>query len=391
MSRVKLSEFRAKQLLFDKLGRKYRGLAIDLQDKNYPKNLARLPAKGLFVAKVDQALKKRGKAGLVKVGRNKNQLSVDLRSFAKQGFRYALVEPFIKHEASDEQYLALARDAGGVWLSYSPRGGVEIESQATSLKRALLSGSGYDPEQNNTGADDELVRPLYELFQKSHMTLLEINPFIVDQKGFMPLDAAVEVDSAGQFFVDGAWSDNDVRKPVSHETELTIERLNAKSPASLSLKVLNPDGSLFLLLSGGGASVVVADELSQLGQHTKIANYGEYSGNPSADETYIYTREILRLLLASKARKKVLIIAGGVANFTDVAKTFAGVIRALRESTEQLRQQKIRVVVRRGGPNQVQGLAAMRSFLAEIGLNSAVYGPEKSLSRVVNEVVRAAK
>ena len=41
----------------------------------------------------------------------------------------------------------------------------------------------------------------------------------------------------------------------------------------------------------------------------------------------------------------------GIANFTDVAKTFTGIIRALREEVHILLEHSVSVWVRRGGPN----------------------------------------
>jgi ATP-citrate lyase beta-subunit len=201
----------------------------------------------------------------------------------------------------------------------------------------------------------------------------------------MPLDAAIEVDSAAQFFVDNKWAETDIRKSAVEITseEEAVEALNNESPASFSLRVLNPKGSIFMLLSGGGASVVIADEISQAGLHDVIANYGEYSGNPSEEETYLYATEVLKLLLASTASKKQLIIAGGVANFTDVAKTFAGITRAIGQQAKALKAQEVYILVRRGGPNQEMALKALDKFLTEIQLSHKVFGPEISLSKAV--------
>lgn len=48
---------------------------------------------------------------------------------------------------------------------------------------------------------------------------------------------------------------------------------------------------------------------------------------------------------------KVLIIGGGIANFTDVAATFTGIITALKQYAEELRDGNISIWVRRAGPN----------------------------------------
>ena len=60
------------------------------------------------------------------------------------------------------------------------------------------------------------------------------------------------------------------------------------------------------------------------------------------------------------ANGKILIIGGGIANFTNVASTFKGVIRALREVSSQLIEHKVQIWVRRAGPNYQEGLKAMR-------------------------------
>jgi ATP citrate (pro-S)-lyase len=57
---------------------------------------------------------------------------------------------------------------------------------------------------------------------------------------------------------------------------------------------------------------------------------------------------------------KILIIGGGIANFTDVAATFKGVIRALTSYKTQLIAHKAEINVRRGGPNWGEDLKAMR-------------------------------
>lgn len=394
MSRIALSEFRAKHLVFSALGLEYSGISVDLQQNDYAKHLRQVVPSAMYVVKVDQAVKKRNKQGLVRVKRTQKQVLHDLADFKNKGFRYALIEPFVPHAEVDEQFVALSRTTQGIQLSFSHKGGVGVEDDAELVQHALLSENGFIPKQNTTALDNKLVASLFEVFLKAHMTLLEINPLVVSEAIYVPLDAAIEVDSAAEFFVAGFWKSSDMRTPNIRVTpyELTVEQLNAKSPASLNLKVLNPDGAFFLLLSGGGASVVVADELGRhLKEHRDMANYGEYSGNPNEEETYLYASEILRLLIDSKAPKKILLIAGGVANFTDVAQTFAGIIRAMQDSVEKLKTQNLQVIVRRGGPNQRKGLAAIKNFLDKAKIPNQVYGPDVSLPKTVAFAVERVK
>jgi succinyl-CoA synthetase beta subunit len=205
------------------------------------------------------------------------------------------------------------------------------------------------------------------------------------------LDLAVEVDTAGAFFVHHHWTKADfVTGSLKQKTsqEKTIENLANQSQASLTFNLINPNGAIWVLLSGGGASIALADEAYNLGHGDQLANYGEYSGNPNDEETYIYTKNVLALMLQSKAKKKVLIIGGGVANFTDIKKTFAGIIRSLDEVKDKLAQQHLKVYVRRGGPNQDAGLKHMADFLKSADLYGHVSGPDMPLTDIVQEALK---
>ena len=80
------------------------------------------------------------------------------------------------------------------------------------------------------------------------------------------------------------------------------------------------------MVAGGGASVVYSDAIAAHGFAHELANYGEYSGAPSEGQTYEYAKTILDLMTRGTPREdgKILIIGGGIANFTNVAATFKG-------------------------------------------------------------------
>ena len=88
-----------------------------------------------------------------------------------------------------------------------------------------------------------------------------------------------------------------------------------------------------LNFSGGGASVVYSDAIAAHGFSHELANYGEYSGAPTEGQTYEYAKTIIDLITRGTPHPegKILIIGGGIANFTNVAATFKGIIRALKE------------------------------------------------------------
>jgi ATP citrate (pro-S)-lyase len=80
---------------------------------------------------------------------------------------------------------------------------------------------------------------------------------------------------------------------------------------------------------------------------------------------------------------KILIIGGGIANFTNVAVTFKGLIRALQEFKQPLIVHKVKIFVRRGGPNYQEGLRAIRQLGDDIGVEISVFGPETHITEIV--------
>lgn len=79
---------------------------------------------------------------------------------------------------------------------------------------------------------------------------------------------------------------------------------------------------------------------------------------------------------------KVLITGGGIANFTNVAATFRGIITALREFQARLVEHKVSIFVRRAGPNYQEGLRRMRELGRSLGVPIHVFGPETHMTAI---------
>lgn len=392
MARVKLSEHKAKSILMNAFGLPYTGVRVEVDA--YSDLLGHLKTDRSYVVKVDEGMKKRFKNGLVALNKKKSEIPEVLKQFKERGYSKAIVEEMIKYSAEEERYFSVERVRNGFLINYSEKGGVEIEDNFNLMRSLEIFSDGEIEAQLNKNVflsrHLEFVKTILKAVESYHFSFLEINPllFIDDKPVF--LDCACEVDGAGAFFVANEWSEADVvESNVNAQVDeiLAVKKLAEGSPASLKLDLINPNGSIFLLLSGGGASIALADEVYDLGYGKELANYGEYSGNPNDEETYVYTKNVLSLLLKSKASKKVLIIGGGVANFTDIRKTFKGIIQALAESAEKLRSQGVKVFVRRGGPYQREGLENMRIFLESEGLLGVVAGPEMMLTEIVRKGV----
>ncbi len=391
MSRVKLTEYKAKQLLYTELERKYSGVSVRKNDRSYyfSSPLSRLSSQKTYVVKVDQGVKGRMKKGLVYLNVMKSQLQNRLESLSQKGFTQFIIEEMLPHEPEQEKYISLERTRDGILVRYAPQGGIDIESMKEKVKTVVITNTPPSSLMRELEVSTGEFESLRELFEKNYISFMEINPLVMTKEGMQVLDLAVEVDSTAEFFIKDGWTGEDVvAEQVKTEEEHKVKELNGKSQAALSFTLLNENGSIWCLLSGGGASITLADELYNLGYGREIGNYGEYSGNPNQEETYLYTTYVIQSMLKSKSKKLILIIGGGVANFTDIRTTFKGVLQALEEYKLQLKKRKVNLFVRRGGPHQKEGLLMIETWAKENDLYGHVAGPELPLHEIVRLAVK---
>jgi len=312
-----------------------------------------------------------------------------------------LIEPFVPHGPEEELYVAIKSERDKDVIYFSLRGGVEIEANWDTVTEIPVDVLAR-PEDLDLGSKlpaglaDRLqttaafVRGLYQLYRDFGFAYLEINPFVFAGGRVVPLDLVARLDDAEAFWQRKIWRSLQFPEPFGRaltEEEAWIKEIDSRTGASLKLTILNPQGRVWTMVAGGGASVIYADTICDLGFAGELANYGEYSGDPSTQDTYDYTKTILELMTREKdpeGRNKYLLIGGGIANFTDVAKTFKGVVMALEDYKERLRETDVEIYVRRGGPNYEEGLRIMRQLGERLGVPIHVYGPETHMTRIVS-------
>ncbi len=350
-----------------------------------------------LVAKPDQLFGKRGKHNLVLLNADfetaKKWINERMHKRVRIGkaegeLTHFLVEPFVPHK--QEYYVAIKTEEKGDRIYFSDEGGIEIEENWGKVKQFFVPILGSVDDVDFSGVEpliSDFIKALYKFFVDLDFTYLEINPFAITGGEVVPLDLVARLDDTAYFWNKDKWGDIEFPVPFGRnftKEEQFIRELDEKTGASLKLTILNPEGRVWLMVAGGGASVIYADTVVDLGYGKELANYGEYSGNPSEEETYLYAKTILDLMTRKKdPHGKILIIGGGIANFTDVAKTFKGIIRALKEYKDKLIENNVKIYVRRGGPNYKEGLRMMRELGKELGVPIEVYGPELPMTRVV--------
>lgn len=244
---------------------------------------------------------------------------------------------------------------------------------------------------------EAFIAAAFAVYLDLDFTLMEMNPFTLDPTTGrpFPLDMRGELDDTAAFRSAKKWGDVEFPLPFGRTMtpqEAYVHSLDEATGASLKLSVLNPRGRVWTMVAGGGASVIYADTVGDLGFASELGNYAEYSGGPSTQETYLYARTLLDCATANPdGRGRALIVGGGIANFTDVAATFKGIIQAIRERAEELKAAKMRLFVRRGGPNYKAGLAMMRALGQELGIPIEVYGPEASMTGICEKAIYFVK
>lgn len=360
-----------------------------------------------LVVKPDQLIKRRGKLGLVGV----NKTAVDVRKWLNQHMnkdqkvggavgklRNFIVEPFVKHDESEEMYVCIQSTRHHDTIMFHHQGGVDVGDVDALALRLQVPIDTFPADaqieskllSNINAAGKKILTPfirsLYRLYVDLHFTYMEINPIVVTGGQIYLLDLAAKLDQTADFICAKNWGAVQFPPPFGRDAypeEAHIADLDAKSGASLKLTVLNKSGRIWTMVAGGGASVVYTDTLCELGGAAELANYGEYSGAPTESQTADYARTIFSLMCREKhPHGKVLIIGGGIANFTNVADTFRGIITAIETYKDALLQYNVTIFVRRGGPNYQEGLRQMREVGLRLRIPLYVFGPETNMTAI---------
>ncbi|XP_065805694.1 ATP-citrate synthase isoform X1 [Labrus bergylta] len=361
-----------------------------------------------LVVKPDQLIKRRGKLGLVGINLHLQGVKEWLKARlmkettvgkAKGVLKNFLIEPFVPHTQEEEFYVCIYATREGDHVLFHHEGGVDVGDVDAKAQRLLVAvdeklSEDQVKEQLLTQVPDEkkevlanFIVGLFNLYEDLYFTYLEINPLVVTKDGVYVLDMAAKIDATADYICKAKWGEVTFPPPFGREAypeEAYIADLDAKSGASLKLTLLNPRGRIWTMVAGGGASVVYSDTICDLGGVDELANYGEYSGAPSEQQTYDYAKTILSLMTREKhSQGKVLIIGGSIANFTNVAATFKGIVRAIKDYQGPLKEHEVTIFVRRGGPNYQEGLRVMGEVGKTTGIPIHVFGTETHMTAIV--------
>lgn len=207
-----------------------------------------------------------------------------------------------------------------------------------------------------------LLANLYRLFVEKDLSLVEINPLIVNDKGeLMALDGKVNID-------DNALYRNTDLAAMYDPSQVDEKEDRARQ---FDLNYVTLDGNIACMVNGAGLAMATMDIIKLYGGEP--ANFLDVGGGTTAAKV----TEAFKLILSDKNVKAILVnIFGGIVKCDLIAE---GIITAVKEVGISLP-----VVVRLEGTN----VAAGKQLLKDSGLSLI---PADDLADAAAKVVKAVK
>jgi ATP-citrate lyase beta-subunit len=354
--------------------------------------------KSKLVVKAHEALGSRFKLGLVKVdmdlkGAEAATKEMIGRHVGSITVSQVIVSEMIPHK--EEYYCAVKSTRAGTDILVANCGGIEVESNWERVNRLALE-VGQQPSEDaleklakDAGFTGSLLKKmtdfagkLFTCFDSEDAQYLEVNPVVLREQDseLIALDAVTLLDGDAKFRHPDwnfAFAAEFGRAYSKHEME--VMAVDSKIKGSVKFIEI-PGGDTAMLPAGGGASIYYSDAVVARGG--KLANYAEYSGDPPD-----WAVEVLTDKVCSLPGIKNIIVGGAIANFTDVKKTFGGIINGFRKAKSEGKLKGVKIWVRRGGPREKEGLDAMRALKDE-GFDINVFDRNTPLTDIVDKALQ---
>jgi ATP-citrate lyase beta-subunit len=354
--------------------------------------------KSKLVVKAHEALGSRFKLGLVKVdldlkGAEAATKEMIGRQVGSITVSQVIVSEMIPHK--EEFYCAVKSTRAGTDILVANCGGIEVESNWDRVKRLALevgqqpSADAIEKLAKDAGFTGSLLKKMadfagkmFTCFDSEDAQYLEVNPVVLreHESELIALDAVTLLDGDAKFRHPDwnfAFAAEFGRAYSKHEME--VMAVDSKIKGSVKFIEI-PGGDTAMLPAGGGASIYYSDAVVARGG--KLANYAEYSGDPPD-----WAVEVLTDKVCSLPGIKNIIVGGAIANFTDVKKTFGGIINGFRKAKSEGKLKGVKIWVRRGGPREKEGLDAMRALKDE-GFDINVFDRNTPLTDIVDKALQ---
>ena len=377
---MKLKEFEGKQLLESSNILVSKGILVTNTFE---------PFEGEKVLKVQTLAGGRGKAGGIKVVNFEEAQELTTKFLNKEFLNETITEILLdeKIEISHEYYLGIMFDTSKrkPILIFSEEGGVNIGDVRKNFPEKVIIKEidylkGIDSNITTNLKIQEIITKLYDCFVKNDCRMIEINPLVETPEGkFVAVDCVAVLDDDARYRWPIQFEERtDNRKSTKREiTAHDIDRNDHRGVAGKTF--IDLDGDIAILTSGGGATMTLMDALIQFGG--KPANFTEYSGNPPQEKVEALTRIVL-----DKENLSGLLVAGVVANFTNIYKTLQGVLNVLIE-----KKPKFPIVIRRAGPHDEEAKEALMKAKEEHSLDIHYFDENTAMTEAAKIMVELSE
>ena len=282
----------------------------------------------------------------------------------------------------DEFYAAITLDRSKEMdvFMVSSEGGVEIEKVASETPekiikiwidpllgiknfqiRKLAIGLGLNGKAFKEACF--IFHKMYECYQKSDASILEINPLVVTKD-----ESIIALDSKFNFDSNALFRQKEIleMRDLSEEDEMEIEA------SKFNLNYIKLDGNVGCMVNGAGLAMATMDIIKIAGGEP--ANFLDVGGTASAETV----KNGFRIILADKNVKSILInIFGGIVRCDRVAR---GVVQAVDELGLN-----VPVIVRLNGTNAEEAKEILsNSDVSVIAANGMRDAAEKAVKAIKN-------
>jgi len=325
----------------------------------------------LWVVKAQVHAGGRGKAGGVKLAKSLDEVEAATvamlgqrlitKQTAAEGLPINQVFIELGSDIERELYLSIVVDRAAERITFmvSEAGGMDIEEVAAETPEKIFTvainpGAGLQPYQVRkmgfglglTAAQLKqfgvMCNNLYRLFNECDLSMLEINPLIVNDKGdLLALDAKINIEDNALFRQPGLVSMRDPSQEDETESKAAAHDLN----------YVSLDGNIACMVNGAGLAMATMDLIQLHGGEP--ANFLDVGGGATPERV----SEAFKLILSNSSVKAILVnIFGGIVRCDLIAE---GIIQAVREVNIS-----VPVVARLEGTNVEKGI----ELLANSGL-----------------------
>lgn len=310
----------------------------------------------------------RGKAGGVKLVRSLDEvrsesermLSMKITTYQTGGLALPVDKVLIAAATTiaTELYLSALIDRVHRCVTFmgSAAGGVDIEQVAARQPEKIVTvqvdnTAGLQPYQarqmgfgmglnlKQVKQLGSIMHALYRLFRDKDLSLIEVNPLIIDGSGdLLALDAKINADDNALFRHPDLAAMRD--EAQEDPTEVAASRHD--------LNYVTLDGNIACMVNGAGLAMATMDVIQLNGGHP--ANFLDVGGGSNVERVC----EAFKLILSSDRVEAILVnIFGGIVRCDEIAE---GIIAAVKEVGVE-----VPVVVRLEGTHVEQGRQILRA------------------------------